>query len=694
MAVDNRVGNKVQKNLRREEAPATRVDPHPYIGIVKNNLDPTRSGRLQIWIPDLGGVETESQNWRTVSYASPFMGYTNISRGSATNPNKDNKFTNTPHVYGMWMVPPDIGVEVIVIFIAGDPLRGYWIACANSHLSRYMLPGIAASENIDLSGASADVTALYQAEPGGTVAPVTEFNEYNTDTFQKSAFYTNPKPIHEPQYRILVTQGLDRDIIRGPITSSSQRETPSAVFGISTPGRPFPDKGADNPTAFMAKVAAGTLTEDDYAYTTRQGGHSLIMDDGNIVGKDQLMRFKTAKGHQILLQDTENTIYINHADGTSWVEMTADGSINVFSQAGINMRSHGTINLHSDTDINMNAQNINMKALQKIQLNSSDMIFHQTTLHSQSTGGTLFRSGAEFNVESSSQLSLRAGGSIVIDGASVSSMGGGAASVGGVPTIPVNQLSAVNKAASGLYISEASKLSTIVTVAPTHEPYARAGAPATAAPAGVQPGTYTATTDATKQAVGTAVKNPAGAADLRNQPPCDCTVGNLTGDQLTAYFATIGKSESGGNYQAVNSIGFVGKYQFGYPALIDGGYVKSSCRSNAQLNNPNNWTGKNGIDSLQTWLNSPSEQEAAMCAYTKRNYTTMVKIGAVTADQPPEDVAGMLAVAHLLGPGGAKNYRNGANGADAYGTTGATYFQKGKYAVAVLAPQLSTVNQG
>ena len=41
--LDHRIGNKVSKQLRKEEAHATRVDPHPYIGIVKNNLDPTKS---------------------------------------------------------------------------------------------------------------------------------------------------------------------------------------------------------------------------------------------------------------------------------------------------------------------------------------------------------------------------------------------------------------------------------------------------------------------------------------------------------------------------------------------------------------------------------------------------------------------------------------------------------------------------
>ena len=76
MAIDHRIGSKVIKNARREEATGTRVDPYPYIGIVKNNLDPTRSGRLQVYIPDLGGPQDEPNNWRTVSYASPFQGYT------------------------------------------------------------------------------------------------------------------------------------------------------------------------------------------------------------------------------------------------------------------------------------------------------------------------------------------------------------------------------------------------------------------------------------------------------------------------------------------------------------------------------------------------------------------------------------------------------------------------------------------
>ena len=49
------------------------------------------------------------------------------------------------------------------------------------------------------------------------------------------------------------------------------------------------------------------------------------MDDGATLGEDQLMRLRTASGHQLLLHDTNNTIYVGHADGTSWIEMTPDG---------------------------------------------------------------------------------------------------------------------------------------------------------------------------------------------------------------------------------------------------------------------------------------------------------------------------------------------------------------------------------
>ena len=89
MASNNRVGNKLPKWADRDSATGVKLDTAVFVGIVKNNLDPARSGRLQIWIPDLGGQEDDSKNWRTVSYASPFFGST--APGAANANNTTNK---------------------------------------------------------------------------------------------------------------------------------------------------------------------------------------------------------------------------------------------------------------------------------------------------------------------------------------------------------------------------------------------------------------------------------------------------------------------------------------------------------------------------------------------------------------------------------------------------------------------------
>jgi hypothetical protein len=568
----------------------------------------------------------------------------------------------------MWMVPPDIGVQVIALFIAGDPLRGYWISCVNPNLSHHMIPALAGSPN-----------AIGNK---GAPAPVVEFNENRKENVTNSAFYNISKPIHKRQAEILKVQGLDQDPIRGAISSSSQRETPSNVFGISTPGRPLNDPADD--LNYISKLNSDTLPPEYYKIKSRQGGHTFVMDDGATLGQDRLVRLRTAKGHQILMHDSANTLYIAHADGTSWIELTTDGRVNVYSQGAFSVRSESDINLHSDKNININAaNNINLKAGNKIQAESVRTTLLTGSLGVEASGNAEFKTGSRFNVETGASMSLKVGSTYALEASQILNNSGG--------TVGVGQI-------KGFVIAN-TDLNTIVTVAPTHEPFDRGVTLAFFNPenssSGIEPqATYTGNVDATKNLAGSEVKSPAGTKDLRNQPDPTGTVGNLSKDQMTAYLAQIGKSESGGNYDTTNQLGYVGKYQFGYQALIDQGYVKSSVTSNAQLSNPNSWTGKDGITDRSAWLSNGSVQESAMLTYTQTNYTRMVSNGAITADMPPEDVGGMLAASHLLGAGGANTWRKGGGGADANGTTGDTYFQKGKFAVSVLAPQVAAVKAG
>ena len=72
---DKRIGGAPPNWSSREKTPGIKIDSGPFIGIIKNNTDPARLGRLQVWIPDLGGDENTPSNWYTVNYA---VSYTHL----------------------------------------------------------------------------------------------------------------------------------------------------------------------------------------------------------------------------------------------------------------------------------------------------------------------------------------------------------------------------------------------------------------------------------------------------------------------------------------------------------------------------------------------------------------------------------------------------------------------------------------
>ena len=124
----------------------------------------------------------------------------------------------------MWMIPPDYGSTVIVIFIEGDPRYGYWIGCVPDENMNFMVPGLAS-------------TSTTNEKSNDVRKPTAEYNKnIESNVVANAADPTlTPKPVH-PISNVFEKQGLLSDDIRGITTSSARRETPSSVFGISTPG--------------------------------------------------------------------------------------------------------------------------------------------------------------------------------------------------------------------------------------------------------------------------------------------------------------------------------------------------------------------------------------------------------------------------------------------------------------------------
>jgi hypothetical protein len=331
----------------------TDINPGPYIAVVKDNTDPTKMGNLRVLIPSLSGADTgNSGNLFTVKYLSPFYGVTSPDALSAAGGAYD--YESTQHSYGMWMVPPDIDTRVMVIFVEGKKSQGYWFGCIQEPYMNHMIPGLAASRNTETE-TPGDKKKIY----GSDYVPAGEPNrELFASASGAEGIDNLPKPIH-PFANRLRNQGLSQDTVRGTTTSSARRESPSSVFGISTPGRPNnrdPNKGQ-----------LGTSDNIQNVTVVKDAGHTFVMDDGDTNGDNQLIRLRTSSGHQLLMHDTKGVVYLANGSGNVWMEFAADGTVDIYSKLGYNLRSGGDINFHSEGDINMYAnRNIKIKANQHL----------------------------------------------------------------------------------------------------------------------------------------------------------------------------------------------------------------------------------------------------------------------------------------------------------------------------------------
>jgi len=186
-----------------------------------------------------------------------------------------------------------------------------------------MVPAIGATDNIIPNEGEA------KSYGGAKRLPVTNINTNNKDVADSSEYLTAPKPVHSYSATIMFQQGILRDPVRGPISSSSQRESPSRVgWGVSTPGRPIYEGGFDD-TSIADNLKADNSKQ--LRVVSRRGGHSIVMDDGDIIGRDQLVRIRTALGHQILMSDDGQTLMILHSNGQSYIELGKEGTVDIYS---------------------------------------------------------------------------------------------------------------------------------------------------------------------------------------------------------------------------------------------------------------------------------------------------------------------------------------------------------------------------
>lgn len=677
-----------------------------YKGLVKKLDSGTRSGRLYVYIEGLStATSNDEAGWILVDYASPFMGRTLGPQQQGAAINVQNDFSNTQQSYGFFMSPPDIGNYVLCCFPDDNRQMGYWFACVSPNLGKQMIPSIGGVPLSRIDPISVPQGLQSALRPGG-LYPAGEFNENDTSAFNSNWASRNLKPLHVPQFVRYFTQGLDTDANgRGVVSSSVQRDPVSGVFGFSTPGRPTNDPAND--PDLNQKLSSGDFDPQEFVARNRVGGHTFTMDDGDLYGKNNLVKLRTAAGHQIVMNDTpgDEFFYISNSNGTAWIELTKEGDVLVYGQRDLSIRTRGNLMMHSDRLIQMNARGpIQMKsAALQIENQATIINSEQAFLAQTSSASLVGRSGVNLVGQ---KVGITGLGGVSIDGALVKlnsgSLGGAAQSLARGPdklnqyqmpdTIPTEQ---GWTAVDGL-------LRSINYRVPTHEPYVRGNVAALVeeqqaifsqyAETGLQKTVdgnlenpiklvnLTPGVDAA-EAIGIRSDKAAPTSAFVRQPIQTRDLGNLTSTQLNALFAQTGFTQSGGVYNYEDSNGFIGKYLLSPNTLINLGYLKPTTpRTLEGINNPNNWTGKNGIASAFEFRINGPVQELAMYETTKNNYAQLQNIGLIENDTPTDQIAGLLSASHFATAEQTAVWaRKNASAIAGYSDAIAQYYNQGKY---------------
>lgn len=428
MPTNRRFGRRSPEYIRTEDEPGSRIDPGPHIGIVKHVYDPGRTGRLQVWIPFLGGDPDEPGNQKIVEYASPFFGHTNFQMNPNGEANDKIGFETVRHTYGMWMTPPDVGVRVLLTFVNGNPNDGFWFACIPPTLEHNQTGNTGGIHKQFLTKDSQTDALL--SDYGTDYAPGVEINGA-TKASTTSIAGTQKKPPHRIQTKILAEQGLLADTARGVDGASSLRESPSGSFGITTPGRIYEDQVTDDLLQKIDKpVNISKLKEK--VDTGRKGGHQFVMDDGNDQGESRRIKLRSAAGHQIIMDDTTGMMYVSNSTGTNWIELTNEGQMLVYSASDISIRSGGDFNVKVDgnynTEVNGN-YNLKVRGDTKTETTNREEVvtadkdvditgqWHTTVTSTMSMDvidKISIAGGADIAIDASTQIGLTAGDSLNI----------------------------------------------------------------------------------------------------------------------------------------------------------------------------------------------------------------------------------------------------------------------------------------
>lgn len=286
----------------------------PFImeGIVMDTSDPDQMGRVKIWVPAIDGEYYDVPSLPWCEYASPFAGFvSNFPAG------REGLQSRGPVAYGFWSIPK-IGSQALVFFLNGDANRRFYFG------SYYGLHG-----NRSLPDGR-NLNRIKTPPEGGRF----------TDTFQ---------PLR-PELDNLVQQFIGN--LSAPQAISRGAYERQVAQDLTE---------KDGKDGYSLNVADDTDFDNQCFSWTTPGHHAILLSDHPDWCR---VRVKTCAGNQVILDDTNERIYISTARGGAWLEFDEDGHIHFFANESFSVQAGKDINLTAGRNINIEAgTNINIKAV-------------------------------------------------------------------------------------------------------------------------------------------------------------------------------------------------------------------------------------------------------------------------------------------------------------------------------------------
>lgn len=325
------------------------------VGTVVATNDPLEHGRLRVHCPgiDEPNYKVEDLPWAT--YVQPFGGtVSNMRRGPIPAGKDKPPMSEGSVAYGFWAIPK-VGAQVLVKFLSGDPSFRLW----HGHLFT-----LQANRSMP-AGRNQSSTGM----PGPTTDQDSPIEPYHSNSTLAG---NNDKNFFETR------GGYERQVAQAKTTKDDQ-------------------EGYDqNPNLDVPSLDCQT-----YAWTT-PGGHILSLQDSP---KFCRMRLRTTTGHQLLLDDTNERIYISTARGANWIELDQDGHIHIHADESISINSQENFNLNVGGSINFQAEKgVHIKTPDNIRMEASQNIFMeaQKNLHLLTAGSAFLTAGKEAHYGSGS----------------------------------------------------------------------------------------------------------------------------------------------------------------------------------------------------------------------------------------------------------------------------------------------------